>query len=290
MSNKQKETVTETHSEGGKSVVGKIVNTIINIMIVIVLIVSLTIAVMALSSKANGMSVIFGHTVENVMTDSMKGGSPDYEGGNFEKGDVIIGKFMDNSMFNDGKYSEGDIVTYKGDLDGDPETKEFISHRIIEVAQFEGHDVYRTKGDNGELADQAKGDYASYITAGDISSVFYSKDYQGKILKGFGNVLSFLQSKFGFFICILVPMIIFFLYELIRVIFNFAYYRKAKEEEGAEAAESEKQAAIDAAVAEALAKNKSQQDNLNPENMTPEQMEQFKQFLAQQKEQDKPEE
>lgn len=291
MSNKQKETVTETHSKGGKSVIGKIVNTIINIMIVIVLIVSLTIAVMALSSKANGgISVIFGHTVEIVQTDSMKGGSPDYPGGDFEKGDVIIGKFMDNSMFNDGKYSEGDIVTYKGDLDGDPETKEYICHRIVDEADYNGYKVYRTKGDNGELADQPEGDYASYLTSGDISSVFYSKDYQGKILKGFGNVLSFLQSKFGFFICILVPMIIFFLYELIRVIFNFAYYRKAKEEEGAEAAESEKQAAIDAAVAEALAKNKSQQENLNPENMTPEQMEQFKQFLAQQKEQDKPEE
>jgi signal peptidase len=286
-----KENETKTQNKGASRVVKTIINTVINIMIVLVLIVSIVIAVMALSSKANGgISVIFGHTVEIVQTDSMKGGSPDYPGGDFEKGDVIIGKFMDNSMFNDGKYSEGDIVTYKGDLDGDPETKEYICHRIIEEVDYNGNKSYRTKGDNGELSDQAKGDYASYITAGDISSVFYSKDYQGKILKGFGTVLSFLQSKFGFFICILVPMIIFFLYELIRVIFNFAYYRKAKEEEGAEAAESEKQAAIDAAVAEALAKNKSQQEDLNPENMTPEQMEQFKQFLAQQKEQDKHEE
>ena len=275
-----KENDVTTQKKGVSGVIKSIINTIINIMIVVVLIVSIVIAVMALSSKANGMSVIFGHTVENVMTDSMKGGSPDYEGGNFEKGDVIIGKFMDNSMFNDGAYSEGDIITYRGDLDGDPETKEYISHRIVEVVKYEGHDVYRTKGDNNEIADQAKGDYASYLTAGDISSVFYSKDYQGKILTGFGNVLSFLQSKFGFFICILVPMIIFFLYELIRVIFNFAYYRKAKDEEGAEAAESEKQAAIDAAVAAALAE-KDKADTSGA--LTPEQMEQFKQFMEQQK-------
>ena len=89
-------------------------------------------------------------------------------------------------------------------------------------------------------------------------------------------------------------MIIFFLYELIRVIFNFAYYRKAKEEENAEEVEADKQAAIDAAVAEALKKkdemSNAASDDMNPENMTPEQMEQFKQFLAQQKEQNKNEE
>ncbi len=287
-----KENETKTQNKGASRVVKTIINTVINIMIVLVLIVSIVIAVMALSSKANGgISVIFGHTVEIVQTDSMKGGSPDYPGGDFEKGDVIIGKFMGNSMFNDGAYSKGDIVTYRGDLDGDPETKEYICHRIVDEADYNGYKVYRTKGDNGELADQPEGDYASYLTSGDISSVFYSKDYQGKILKGFGNVLSFLQSKFGFFICILVPMIIFFLYELIRVIFNFAYYRKAKEEETGAEAEAKKKAEIEAAVAAALAKNNSQQsENITPENMTPEQMEQFKEFLAQQKGQNKPEE
>lgn len=275
-----KETETKTQKKGASSVIKTIINTVINVMIVIVLIVSIMIAVMALSSKANGMSVIFGHTVEIVQTDSMKGGSEDFDGGDFVKGDVIIGKFMDNSMFNDGVYQAGDIVTYRGDLDGDPETKEYICHRIIEVAKYQDHDVYRTKGDNNEIADQTKGDYVSYLTAGDISSVFYSKDYQGKILKGFGNVLSFLQSKFGFFICILVPMIIFFLYELIRVIFNFAYYRKAKEEESGAEAEAQKKAEIDEAVAKALAEKES---GSKSEEFTPEQMEQFKKFLEQQK-------
>lgn len=278
---KEKDTKTQQKPKFG--VLKKILNAIINIMIVLVLIISLTIAVMALSSKANGISVIFGHTVESVQTDSMKGGSAEYEGGDIEKGDVIIGKFMDGSMFNDGKYGEGDIITYRGDLDGDIETKEYICHRIVEVAEYQGHDVYRTKGDNNEISDQAEGDYTSYLTAGDISSVFYSKDYHGTILKGFGKVLSFLQSKFGFFICILVPMIIFFLYELIRVIFNYAYFKKAKADEDSEKAEEEKQAEIDAAVAEALAQknadNAAGASDGSPSDMTPEEMEQFRQFL-----------
>lgn len=278
-----KENETKIQKKSAKSVIKTIANTVINIMIVLVLFVSIVIAVMAISSKENGISVIFGYTIENIQTDSMKGGSEDFDGGDFDKGDVIIGKFMDNSMFNDGVYQLGDIVTYRGDLDGDPGTKEYICHRIVEVASYEGHDVYRTKGDNGEIADQAKGDYASYLNAGDISAVFYSKDYQGKIIKGFGNVLGFLQSKFGFFICILLPMIIFFLYELIRVIFNFAYFKKAKAEEEAEVSNAQKQAEIEAAVAQALAEKSNNNSDVSPENMTPEQMEQFKKFLEFQK-------
>ena len=273
----------ETQSKGGAAAVKKIVNVLINIMIVLVLVVSLVIAVMSLSSKANGISVVFGHTIEIVQTDSMKGGSDEYEGGDFSHGDLIIGKYVDYNMM--AGYDVGDIVTYKGDLDGDATTQEYICHRIVEVGDYNGFRCYRTKGDNGELSDQAKGDFASYITASDIGSVFYSKDYQGKVIKGAGSVLSFLKTKFGFFICILVPMIIFFMYELIRVIFNFAYYRKAKEEEGAEAAQVSKQAEIDAAVAEALA-DRDKDRSAVPDNISAEQMEQFKKFLEQQKQQD----
>ena len=230
---------------------------------------------MALSSKASGgISVIFGHTVENIQTDSMKGGSKDYDGGDFAAGDVIIANYTDYLYTNE--YNEGDIITYKGDINPETERRDFICHRIVEVAEYEGVKCYRTKGDNNNMADQDQGDYASYLRADDIASVFYSDTYQGKILKGFGNFLSFIQSKFGFFICILVPMIIFFLYELIRVIFNFAYYKKAKEEESQESKQSE----IDEAVAKALAEKEAQ---TSQENLTPEQMEQFKKFLEQQK-------
>ena len=296
MKEKVKEKETKTQNKSAWSVIKKIINILINVLIVIVLIVSILIAVMELSSKAKGMSVVFGHSVENIQTDSMKGGSDKYKGGNLEKGDVIIGKFMDNSMWND--FEEGDIVTYRGDLDGDPETMEYICHRIVEVADYQGHEVYRTKGDNNEVADQAEGDYASYINAGDISSVFYSADYQGKTIHGFGKVLSFLQTKLGFFLCVLLPMIIFFLYELIRVVLNFSNYSKAKAEENSQEAEAKKQAEIDAAVAAALAEkdkdhteekekdaSEEKKEEKTPDDMTDEEREQFKEFLEFQKQQ-----
>lgn len=279
------QSINPSDNKKGSSIAKKIINTIINILIVFVLIISLLVAVMALSAKASGgLSVIFGHTVENIQTDSMKGGSEEYDGGDFAAGDVIISKYTD--FLYDEKYKVGDIVTYVGDINPDTEKRDFICHRIIEVAEYEGTQCYRTKGDYNHQADQEEGDYATYLRAGDIGSVFYNADYHGTVIKGFGNFLAFVQSKFGFFICILLPMILFFLYEMVRVIFNFAYYRKAKEEEAQEASEAEKQAAIDAAVAAALAKEdggKSEKADNMPEGLSPEQMEQFKQFMELQK-------
>ena len=260
----------------GKKVFKTVVNTIINIMIVLVLVVSILIAVMALSSKANGgISVMFGHTVQNIMTDSMKGGSDDFDGGDLSKGDLIFGKPTENIFTY--KYNVGDIVTFKtDDLDGDG-VEDFLCHRIIEVYESEDGLRYRTKGDNNTVSDQLEGEYLKYIRANDIYSVFYTDDfngepYHGGVMKGFGNVIAFLQSKLGFFLVVLLPMIIFFLYELIRVILNFTNYKKAK-------AEDSKNEAVEAAVAAALAEKDKESES---EKLSPEQMEQFKKFLEQQ--------
>ena len=274
-------------------VLKNILNTVINILIVLILIVSVLIAVLALTSKASGgLSRIFGYTIENVQTDSMKGGSEDYPGGDFSKGDVVIGKYTDFAY--DEEFEEGDIVTFMEIIEEvDAEKKQPVCHRIIEVAEYQGVRCYRTQGDNSPGADQDAGDYASYIRGDDIGSVFYSDDYHGLVIPGLGNVLDFLQSKLGFFLVVLLPMAIFFLYELIRVIFNAANYRAEKTMEAKKDEEDRqkaRQAEIDAAVAEALRK-RDQEDQTAPSDdsedqefdapqMTAEEYEQFKQFQA----------
>lgn len=263
----------------GKRVFLTIINTIINIMIVVVLIVSIMIAVMALTSKANGgISTLFGHTIQPIQSDSMKGGSPEgYGGEEFGKGDLMIAKATDFDI--NKTYDVGDIVTFRTK---DSATDEYmlIAHRIVDVADNpNGLKVYQTQGDNRETSpvpDQTA--ESEYIDASAIGSVFYSTSYQGKILKGWGAPLDFLRSQQGFFFVILLPMILFFMYELVRVVLNAANYKKAK-------AEEEKEEAVKAAVAEALT---SKQVDGGPElpnsleDMTPEQLEQFKRFLKQQ--------
>lgn len=257
------------------SILKNVLNTVVNILIVIVLITSVLIAVLALTSKSSGISTIFGYTIQTIQSDSMKGGSPDgYGGKDFEKGDLMIAKATEFDP--KAEYDLGDIVTYiKSDTDG---SAMLIVHRISDVYTDEnGFKRYQTWGDNREMdpdPDQATKEY--YLLSSQIASVYYTKNYEGAILKGVGNVMDFLRSQQGFFFVVLLPMIIFFIYELIRVILNFGDYRKAQ-------AEEDKQAAVKAALAE-------QNGDSKPEEFTPEQMEQFKQFLAQQKEQNKPEE
>ena len=265
----------------------KILNTIINILIVLVLVISILIAVMALTSKATGISNVFGYTFQPIQTDSMKGGSDEYEGGDFAKGDLIIGKA---TGFDAGRvYQVGDIITYRGTLSGAEEAGEqLISHRIIEAYDFNGAIVYRTMGDNNDVADQAEGEYVTYITASNIGAVFYSADYHGSIVHGLGAALSFIQTQLGFFLCVLLPMIIFFLYEIIRVVINAVNYRNDKAKEEIKQTEEEQQAAIDAAVAEALKKRDEQNADQAPAHtsdadfpqMSDKEYEEFKQFQA----------
>lgn len=213
-------------------VVKKIFNTLITILIVMVLVVSIFVAIFALTSKSSGISTVFGNTIQIIQSDSMKGGyqgSENYKGGNFEKGDVIIGKATE--WVNDAKYEVGDIVTYKGFLSGAEDMGEqLICHRIIAVSKDGLH--YQTKGDNNEVAEIPDQDSPEEgIMASDIGATFHTKDFDGKIFKGVGNVFSFITSQMGFFLVVLLPMIIFFLYELIRVVLNIAGYKKAKQED-----------------------------------------------------------
>ena len=79
-------------------VLKSILNTVINILIVAVLIISIVVAALALTSKSSGISTIFGHTIQVIVSDSMAGGSDEFEGGDFARGrqvDYVLGEFTD---------------------------------------------------------------------------------------------------------------------------------------------------------------------------------------------------
>ncbi|WP_405356870.1 hypothetical protein [Ruminococcus sp.] len=271
----------------GKSIVKTILNTIINILIILVLLTSLFIAVISLTSKSTGISTIFGYTIQPIQSDSMKGGSPDgYGGKDFGKGDLVIAKATNFNA--DAKYALGDIITYKTrDVDG---KDVLMSHRIVDVAEKDGETRYQTWGDNREMSqvpDQSNVD--EYLTASDIASLYYSSDYQGTVLKGWGTPIDYLKTQQGFFFVVLLPMIIFFMYALVRVVLSATNYKKAK-------ADEDKDKAVKAAVAAALAEKGVQADDsavvVNssapaesafPAGMTAEEMEQFRQFQEFQK-------
>lgn len=279
---KENETKTQNNHGGGKGsrAIKTILNTIINILIVLVLVTSILIAVLSLTSKANnGVATIFGYSFHTIQTPSMDGGSPDFDGGDYKVGDLVIGKAQGAG---DRDYSVGDIISYRTESDeGDTM---LICHRIINTSEDNGTITYQTQGDANDTPDQLTTE--DYIHSYDITSLCYDDDYHGAVLKGWGKPLDFIREPQGFFFAVLLPMIIFFMYEIIRVVLNAMSYRKSKEQEAKENAEKEKNDAVQAAVKAALAEKEAGRTVSMPgapADMTPEQMEQFKQFMEFQK-------
>ena len=195
--------------------VKKVFNIIIDVLIIMVLIISAFVLIISLSTTNGGKGVpnVFGKAPISVLSDSMKGDKDDC----FNKGDLLI-----CDVAKDGEtYKTGDIITFRADLNGDGE-EELLTHRIYQVNQ---DGSYYTKGDANAIYDQA--DTASpklrSVYPSDVLAV-----YHGTKIGGLGNVLNFLRSSQGFFFCILLPMIIFFIYQAVRVIMNIIAYNKEK--------------------------------------------------------------
>lgn len=138
----------------------------------------------------NQVASLAGYTPLTVASDSM---SP-----TFRAGDLIIIRKCDPETL-----KEGDIVTFHTIINN-----EFAlnTHRITEIQDLGGARNYVTKGDNNELAD------IHMIADGDIVGKYVGH------LAGFGKVMSFLSSSLGFLLVIVLPLLIFFIYQVYHLI------------------------------------------------------------------------
>lgn len=235
-----------------KKTVKKIFNIIVDIIVIVILITSILIITLSLTSKASGVPNLFGYAPLSVVSDSMV---PE-----FSTGDLIISKVSDKDT---ATYKVGDVVSFMDDIKGE---KQINTHRItrIEENSDSGIQTIYTKGDNATEEDAAT--KFSY----DILAV-----YTGTKIGGLGHVLGFLRTQLGFFLCVLLPMILFFVYEAIRVIVNIIAYNKEKAMEAAaevvanaDLTEEQKQRAIEEYLAQQKQSEEAKQDG-NAEVQTP---------------------
>lgn len=202
----------------------KILNVIIDIFIILVVLVSATVAVLSLSSQRTGVASIFGYVPFSVQTESM---SPV-----LETGDLIVSKRLDTmGADSDYPFKVGDIVTFWTQIENENGEKEDVlnTHRIIEMLpNLDGKNTaFITKGDNNLVKDK------QLVRLANIVSIWSSGDEQGIKIAKLGNVLSFLRKPVGFFVCVVLPMAVFFIYELVRFITNLIAYNKSKSREAA---------------------------------------------------------
>ena len=194
----------------------KFLNIVVDVLVVCVLVISLLVLTMVLTAQGDGkVPSVFGKAPISVLTDSMHGDAPD----DFDKGDLLICEVVDKSVKQD--YKEGDVITFQADLNGDGNL-EYVTHRIYKVNK---NGSFLTKGDNNTTYDQDPKGTTIFpnIAKTDILAV-----YKGSKIGGLGGVMSYLQTPLGFFLCILLPMIIFFLYQAVRVVLNLMAYNKEK--------------------------------------------------------------
>jgi len=210
-----------------KKVVGIVINVILWLFVVFA---ALTTVVVFTGTSNNGVGNLFGYMPFSIQTQSMEP--------TIKAGDVVIGKEVD---FNTLK--EGDIITYWTTVD---EQKILNTHRITKVISNGKGSVpsFKTKGDNNQIEDEYT------VAAADIVAKYNSK------ISGLGKAVDLLETQKGFFICIVLPLILFFLYQL----YHFIKVIVTVKQENAGLSKEDEEELKKKAVEEYLAKQKEEQE------------------------------
>lgn len=234
-------------------VVKKILNIVIDIIVILILAISVLIVTLSLTSKSSGVPTIFGIAPLSVQSDSMKD--------TFKTNDLIFCEITNDPSY---EYQVGDVVSFPIKIDG---VQILNTHRIVDVINDDSITYYQTQGDNRGTNPEPDEDLQT-------SSTIVAK-YTGNKISGVGAVLSFLRTQLGFFLCVLLPMIIFFVYEAIRVVMNIIAYNKEKAVKAAQDAvanseltEEQKQKAIEEYLA-SIGKNQSEPQENKQSVQTP---------------------
>lgn len=216
-----------------------VVKVIANVLVWIVLILALLITIIVFSSgRNNGVANLLGYIPMTVESDSMKP--------TFAKDDLIMCKEIDDVY----SLQKGDVITFWTIIDGQ---KVKNTHRIVDITEIDGSRSFVTRGDNNQIDDTIP------VLPGDV----IGKWTEFKI-GGFGKVMNFLRTKKGFFICIVIPMAVFFLVELYKFIVTLIELKKPELSEEDE--EEIKKRAIEEYLAQQKKERSGDGSDKDPEN------------------------
>lgn len=211
-----------------KKIAGIVGNILIWVFVAFSLLI--TILVFTAQGSSDGIPAIFGKSILTIQTPSMED--------TYKVGDLVFMTKLDD----DGRMDlqVGEIITYRApiDIDGDGLTGDINTHRIYSYDPQTG--IIVTKGDNNIVPDN-EGANPYTIHRNDV----IGKCTESGKLAGVGNVIEFLRSKLGFFICIVLPLILFFLYELYNFISILVSERAKKAPIAKETEEEIKRRAIE---------------------------------------------
>lgn len=156
----------------------------------------------------NNVTNIAGYTPMVVQSNSM---APE-----FYEGDLIFIKKCDTASL-----KEGDVITFHTIIENEYALN---THRIENIDESSGSRTYTMKGDNNDTAD------THLIADGDIVGKYIGR------LPNVGKVMNFLSNSVGFLLIIVLPMLLFFIYQVYHLIVVSINLKKAVALEAAEEA------------------------------------------------------
>jgi len=190
---------TEEPIETGKKKKNKVLNTIINVVLVVaILLAAFCTYTSYVSTKGSGVPSLFGINVLSIQTESM------YP--TLEPGDLIFEKTVKDTS----ALAVGDVITYWTVIDGE---RVLNTHRITEIYDGGNYLIFQTKGDNNTIED------ALTVHESEIVG-----QWKGSRIAGLGSAFDYLKTPTGFLLIVVLPVAIFFLYQLIqffRVLFEY---------------------------------------------------------------------
>ena len=246
----------------------KALNILVDILIAVVFVVAAVMIVLVVSSSKSDAKVptLFGYSLMAVQSDSM-----DVDGG-FAKGDLIVVRTLTDEQCN--ALQIGDVVTYiryfqnqgflethrlvENNSDVNPDFFEIADEVVDGVWIHDGKHYYMTMGDNPNSVkgvDVKENGKVEYACAGNIVG-----QWDGVRIAGLGQVMDFMKSQLGFMLCVVLPVAIFFIYEL--YIFISTLTRKQKEKTLQEVADKEEELKAKA-VAEFLAQQQTNSEGIS---------------------------
>lgn len=169
----------------------KVFGGIVDFLMLVVIVFAIGVTLISLNSGNNNISKIGKYIPLNVKTNSMEP--------TIMKGDFIVAEEVDTKDL-----KVGDVISF---LATEEDTVIVKTHRIISIDDSTNDVSFITRGDNNEVND---------------SVPVFPSDVVGKWnnlrLSKVGTILDFVGSQMGFLFCIVLPLLILFVYQIYKFI------------------------------------------------------------------------
>ena len=179
-----------------------IVRIVLDVVLVFAIVFGIGVSVMTFTANDNeGVPSLFGYIPVSVLSNSMEGTAD-----GFNQGDLLFVEQIEDART--AELVVGDVITF-WDFNIVPGTRVLNSHRIVSILGSGSGLRFETRGDNPEIGlDETEITTYSLVVG----------KYTNTKVPFLGAIINFMQSSLGFFLCIVLPILVLFLFEGVNLV------------------------------------------------------------------------